>query len=141
MQSSQICLVRSNAASLASKANIFADAVLDHFVREYPELSRTLTWDREERRRALLDTFAMVIRQASNSQALSTKLLVISVNNERRGVRLHHYERGREIVLSLLAEYNGPNWTPTLARAWGEMLDHVLIHLAPPQSFEEALAA
>jgi hemoglobin-like flavoprotein len=141
MQWSSVCLVRNNAAALAPKATSFADDFLDRFVRECPELSRVVTWNREERRRCLLDTFAAVIKQAGNSQALSARLLVISANNERRGVRLQHYQLGREIVLSLLATYNGPSWTRGLAAAWEELLDHVLIHLSPPQSFEEALAA
>ncbi len=141
MQWSSVCLVRSNAAALGPKATSFADEFLDRFVRECPELSRALTWNREERRRSLLETFAAVVKQAGHSQALATRLIVISAANERRGVRRQHYHLGREILLELLAEYNGPSWNRGLAAAWEELLDHVVIHLSPPQSFEEALAA
>jgi hemoglobin-like flavoprotein len=141
MQWSSVCLARSNAAALGPKATSFADEFIDRFVRECPELSRALTWNREERRRALLDTFAAVLRQAGHSQSLAARLIVISASNERRGVRRQHYNLGREILLEMLAEYNGPSWNGGLATAWEELLDHVLIHLAPPQSFEEALAA
>src|SRR5688572_8694945 len=107
MQWSSVCLVRSNAAALGPKATSFADEFIDRFVRECPELSRALTWDREERRRSLLDTFAAVIRQAGHSQSLAARLIVISASNERRGVRRQHYNLGREILLEMLAEYNG----------------------------------
>ncbi len=141
MQWSSICLIRSNAAALGPRAHRFADDFLERFVQACPEFSPLMAWTPEERQRALLDTFTALMKQASNSQALSTKLLSITVANERRGIRAHHYYHGRDIMLALLAEYNGPAWAPALAGAWNELLDHVVIQLAPPQSFEEALAA
>jgi hemoglobin-like flavoprotein len=151
MQWTSVCLVRSNAAALAlggtpggsngGRAGAFADDFLDHLVRRCPDLARVLTWNREMRRRELADTFAAILRYAANTQALAARLTVIAASNERRGVRRPHYEHGREVLLTLLREYNGPAWSPELARAWEELLDHAVMHLAPPQCFEEAMAA
>lgn len=141
MQWSTVCLVRTNAAALAGRAPSLADEFLDRLVRQCPELSRLLTWDREQRQRNLVNLFACVVRQAGHPQALAARLLGVSASNERMGVTRQHYELGYALLMNLLREYNGPNWTPALAAAWEELLDHVLIHLSPPQSFEEALAA
>lgn len=141
MQWSSICLVRGNATALGSRLGDFADDFLERLVRRCPELSRALTWNREMRRRELVDTFSAVLRLASNTNALAARLSVIAVANERRGVRRPHYEHGRDVLLALLMEYNAGQWSPGLARAWEEVLDHAVIHLAPPVSMDEAWAA
>jgi hemoglobin-like flavoprotein len=141
MHWSSINLVRNNAASLAPRAPQFADDFLEQLVRQCPELSRSLTWDREQRRRQIVEAFALVLRTAPTTHQLSIRLTAIGAANERRGVRAPHYQLGRDVLLTLLAQYNGTSWSTGLAQAWSDFLDYTLIHLAPPASFDEALAA
>lgn len=141
MHRNSITLVRASAASLTTMVDRLADDLLDHLTRSWPELSRSITWDREQRRRDLVDTFTAVLKYAGHPQTLAARLTLIAAANDRRGVRRDHYEYGRETLLALLHRYSGARWSPELAAAWHDFLDHVLMQLSPPPSFDEAIAA
>lgn len=143
MQRSSVCLVQSNAAALGAggRSGAFADEFLDQLLLRRPELGADPAWNREQRRREMMETFNTVLKHAANPQALAARLAALAVANEDRGIRRDHYEDGRRVLLELLREHNGPNWTRELLRAWEELLDHVMMHLSPPASIDEAMAA
>jgi hemoglobin-like flavoprotein len=140
MQRNSVSLVQRNTAALIAegRASPLADEFLDQLLRRRPELAPCITADTGRARRHLVELFHTLVRQASNPQALAARLAELANANEERGIGRDHYEAGRDVLIALLRQHNDE---PSLLLAWEELLDHVMIHLSPPASFGEAMAA
>lgn len=141
MQSSTVSLIRSNASSMSRRSASFVDTFIERLLAQCPELSPVLAPDPAQRRHEFIETFGVVLRHAASPHALGSRLAVIAAAHHHRGVRRSHYECAHAILLSLLAEFNGAAWSPQLQHGWRDLLDRLLIHLAPVDAFDEAYAA
>lgn len=91
-----------------------------HLFLGHPELRAMFPVSMADQRGRLLGALGRIVADVSNREGLVTFLQGLGRDHRKFGALAEHYPAVGASLLATLAHFNGPAWTPELARDWTE---------------------
>ncbi len=95
------------------------------FVRHPELISLFSETDRDAQRSKLLAALQLVVNSLRHPATLDKALRALGVRHFRYGARPEHYSMVIEVLMEVMAEMAGRQWTPEVQQAWQGALDYV----------------
>lgn len=117
----KIQLVQESFNRIAARADDVAQLFYARLFQAQPELRAMFRNDLALQRQKLMDTLVLAVRSLDDISGLVPELKQLALRHRDYGVTTEHYELVGNALLSALAETFGPEWTPELQWAWGDI--------------------
>lgn len=117
----KIQLVQASFNRIAARADEVAQLFYGKLFQAHPELRSMFRNDMALQRQKLMDTLAFAMRGLDDISALVPELRQLALDHLKYGVQAEQYDLVGNTLLEALAETFGPEWTPELQQAWGDI--------------------
>ncbi|MDZ7750310.1 MAG: methyl-accepting chemotaxis protein [Gammaproteobacteria bacterium] len=119
-------LIEHSFAAVAGQAEELVERFYDRLFTDYPQVRGMFAdTDMVEQRKKLLAALALVVRNIRKPEALHDALAELGNKHRGYGVQPEHYTAVKDVLLKVLPEMAGDQWTEELGGAWDRALTHV----------------
>lgn len=86
-------------------------------------------------------TLTLVVEHLGRVTAVDTHLRDLGARHLRYGAQPHHYEAVRDVLVSVIAEHSGSDWSQELARDWRLAITMIIVPMLRGAAVETAAVA
>jgi len=125
MNAQAVARIRSSYELLAPRGNELMDTFYQMLFAAAPAVRAMFPKDMTKQKGHLLAAVGLVVKHASNLEALSGALMDMGERHAGYGARGEHYPVVRDTMIAALARTAGPAWNAQLAADWTAALNAV----------------
>ena len=122
----RIALLENSFALLAGEADTLVKRFYERLFECYPAVKPMFAnSDMVEQRKKLLAALTLVVNSLRKPEALNRALTELGKKHTEYGAEPEHYGAVAEVLLSVMADLAGDNWTNDIETAWTDALNQV----------------